>query len=47
VYCESDCYGEEGYTSEEIDAVLARVAMAQKYGFHAEYHPYTHDEAEH
>ncbi|MCZ8253056.1 MAG: hypothetical protein O9318_11335 [Hylemonella sp.] len=46
VSCDSDRYGQEGYSEDEISAVLARVAMAQKYGFYAQYHEYLSDEEE-
>ncbi len=47
VSCDSDCYGQEGYTQDEVNAVLANVAMAQKYGFYAVYHEYLSNEEEH
>ena len=44
VSCESDRYGQNGYSDEEINEILAKVAMAQKYGFYAQYHEYMSEE---
>ena len=47
VSCASERYGQDGYSNEEIDDVLAKVAMAQKCGFYVQYHEYSNREQEH
>lgn len=47
VSCDSERYGQEGYSDDEINEVLAKVAMAQKNGFYVQYHEYLSVEEEH
>ncbi|RFA26256.1 hypothetical protein CAI21_17405 [Alkalilimnicola ehrlichii] len=47
VSADSDKYGEEGYTAEEIDSVLANVAMAQKDGYYSVLYKYSSEDEEH
>lgn len=40
VSCDSVRYGQEGYSDEEITALLGKVAMAQRDGFYVQYYKY-------